>query len=375
MDNKDKLDYKKINKCVSTYDRLGKILITLVTILIVIGIIYILNKLNVLGIIGDFLKLLIPLFAGIVISWLLNPLIDKMSKHIPRILACIITYIIVIGIIALIFYLIIPGIVEEGSSLLKNISKYIKEINKFIKNTFKNNDDAKDKIITFINSTYKSVSKSAGTKIINGTVSAISFIAKAVLTLMISFYLSYDYHKLNKGLKKYIPDRYMNGFNDLSKRINTSLRSYVNGVLMVMLFVFITQSIGFTLAGLNSPLVFALFCALTDIIPYFGPWIGAIPALVMAAVIGPWTFLFTCISIVVCQTLENNFYQPLIMGHSMSLHPVTIMLGLVIFGHFFGAIGMIIATPVIATIKIILGFVNEKVDFYGKIKNYKRKNA
>ena len=73
------------------------------------------------------------------------------------------------------------------------------------------------------------------------------------------------------------------------------------------------------------------------------------------------------ISIIVVQLLENNFYQPLIMSHTMKLHPVTIMLGLLIFQHFFGIIGMIVATPVIAALKIVITFINEKIDVIGKV--------
>ena len=141
------------------------------------------------------------------------------------------------------------------------------------------------------------------------------------------------------------------------------------GVLIVMTLVFVTQSICLTLAGLEAPLIFALFCAVTDIIPYFGPYIGAIPAVLVGFTMSPFTGICCIIAIVVVQLLENNFYQPLIMGHAMKLHPVTIMLGLLIFEHFFGIIGMIIATPVIATIKVILMFIDERVELIQKIKD------
>jgi predicted PurR-regulated permease PerM len=152
----------------------------------------------------------------------------------------------------------------------------------------------------------------------------------------------------------------MDNYNEITRRINTSLRSYVQGVLLVMLLVFITQSIGFTLAGMEAPILFALFCAVTDIIPYFGPYIGGIPAVIVGFTISPITGICVLISILIVQLLENNFYQPLIMGHTMKLHPVTIMLSLLIFQHFFGIIGMVVATPVVACIKVLLQFVNEK---------------
>ena len=134
-----------------------------------------------------------------------------------------------------------------------------------------------------------------------------------------------------------------------------------------MLLVFITQSIGLTLAGLQAPLIFALFCALTDVIPYFGPYIGAIPAIIVGFTMDPLVGICCIISILVVQALENNFYQPLIMGHTMKLHPVTIMLGLLIFQHFFGIIGMIVATPVIACAKVIFNFINEKFNIVDKL--------
>ena len=187
------------------------------------------------------------------------------------------------------------------------------------------------------------------------------------LGLMIGFYMLFDFDKLNHTFISFMPKKWRRSATELIVRLNDSLRSYVQGVLLVMSLVFITQAVGLTLSGLQAPLVFALFCAITDIIPYFGPYIGAIPILIVGFMMDPIVGICCVISIVVVQLLENNFYQPLIMGHTMKLHPVTIMLGLLIFQHFFGIIGMIVATPVIAATKIVLTYVNEKYNIVGKI--------
>ena len=188
-----------------------------------------------------------------------------------------------------------------------------------------------------------------------------------VLGLMIGFYLLYDFNKVNDNIKNIIPYSWKNNYEELVHRINTSLRSYVQGVLLVMLLVFITQCIGLTLAGIEAPILFALFCAVTDIIPYFGPYIGGVPAVIVGFTISPITGICVLISILVVQILENNFYQPLIMGHTMKLHPVTIMIGLLIFQDFFGIIGMVVATPVIACLKVLITFINEKLGLMNKI--------
>ena len=173
----------------------------------------------------------------------------------------------------------------------------------------------------------------------------------------------FDFDKINSTVLSHMPLKWKDNYAELTTRINTSLRNYVQGVFLVMFLVFITQSIGLTLAGLEAPLLFAVFCAVTDIIPYFGPYIGAIPAVLVGFTISPSVGIFCIISIVIVQLLENNFYQPLIMGHTMQLHPVIIIISLLIFQHFFGIIGMVVATPVVACLKVIFMFIDEKIHF------------
>ena len=182
----------------------------------------------------------------------------------------------------------------------------------------------------------------------------------------------FDFDKLNNHIMNVLPKKWRNVYKELGERLNDSLRDYIQGLLLVMLLVFITQGVGLTLAGLRAPLIFALFCALTDVIPYFGPYIGAIPAVIVGFAVSPVTGICCIIAILVVQLLENNFYQPLIMGHTMKLHPVTIMLGLLIFGHFFGIIGMIVATPVIAASKVIFTYIDEKLNIIGKLTGEKK---
>ena len=255
----------------------------------------------------------------------------------------------------------IKDFVAAAPEIFKELTKFVTNIiEKFDTNHLINIKDVKKEITSIISnfgmglvSNLPEYALSIGKSIING---GLNF----VLGVMIGFYLLFDFDKVNENIDKMLPKTWKENFRELTKRINTSLRSYVQGVLLVMFLVFLTQSIGLTLAGMEAPLLFALFCAVTDIIPYFGPYIGGIPAVIVGFTISPITGICVLISILVVQLLENNFYQPLIMGHTMQLHPVTIMLGLLIFEHFFGILGMVIATPVIACIKVLLIFVNEK---------------
>ena len=159
-----------------------------------------------------------------------------------------------------------------------------------------------------------------------------------------------------------LPKKFQKDARELGNEMNNSLRKFVNGAILDSIFVFIITSIAFGIVGLKAPLLFGLFCAITNVIPYAGPYIGGIPAVIVGFSQSILIGILTLISIVVIQFLEGNFLQPVIMSKTTKLHPVTIMVGLLIFGHFFGIIGMLISTPVIAVCKSVLMFFLEKFE-------------
>ena len=136
--------------------------------------------------------------------------------------------------------------------------------------------------------------------------------------------------------------------------------------------VFICDSIGFAIIGLQAPILFGLFCGLTDLIPYIGPYIGGICAVIIGFSQSTFIGVMTLIICVIVQIMENFVLQPIIMSKTMKLHPVTIIIGLLIFEHFFGIVGMILATPIIALIKVIYYFVAEKLELYNNKKRNKK---
>ena len=329
---------------------------------------YLLKEWHILEYIGELLVVISPIFIGFLIAWLFDPLASFLEKKkIPRMLACILIYLIILGAFFLIAYLFIPSLASQVKDFVASAPAIFEEITNFMTRLLNRvgadsfiSIDTKDNIMKFITEWGLGIGSDMPKYLFSFGKNLISGGFNFILGLMIGFYLLYDFHKVNKGIYSFIPERWKNTYKTLIHRINTSLRRYVQGVLLVMFLVFITQSIGLTLSGMKAPILFALFCAVTDIIPYFGPYIGGIPAIIVGFTISPITGICVIVSIVVVQMLENNFYQPLIMGHTMELHPVTIIVGLLIFGHFFGILGMVIATPCIACIKVILNFFLEK---------------
>ena len=374
---KDKeIDYNNLNSIIRTGNKLIKLVFYLSIITVVLLGTYLVKEWKLLGFIKEFIIVISPIFIGFLIAWLFEPLVTKLQKKkIPRILGCILVYLGIIGVLFLIVYFFIPSLVSEVKDFVKvapeiydDLSNFVLSvIKKFDTNGYINISSVKSELTKWISNYGMSIASDLPKYLLNVGKSIISGGINFVLGLMVGFYLLYDFYKVNDFIFGLLPENIKYGYKDLTNRINTSLRSYVQGVLMVMILVFITQSVGLTIAGLEAPILFALFCAVTDIIPYFGPYIGGIPAVIVGFTMSPITGICVLISIVIVQLLENNFYQPLIMGHTMKLHPVTIMLGLLIFEHFFGILGMVVATPVIACLKVFILFLDEKYDLRGRI--------
>ncbi len=373
--NEKEVDITSLNSVIRTGNKILSIGYFMTIVALVLLGTYLIKEWKILGFIKELLIIISPVFIGFIIAWLFDPLVTKLqNRRIPRIVGCIFVYLLIIGGMIAISYLFIPTLVSQVKDFVVAAPGIFEELTNFTLHIIQkidpgeliNTAELKETIMSYTTEYGLAIVSDLPKYVLNIGKGIVSGGLNVVLGLMVGFYLLYDLDKVNNSIKHVIPAKWVEGYNDLTGRINTSLRSYVQGVLIIMFLVFITQSIGLTLAGMEAPIIFALFCAVTDIIPYFGPYIGGIPAVIVGFTISPITGICVLISIIVVQLLENNFYQPLIMGHTMKLHPVTIMLGLLIFQHFFGIIGMVIATPVIACLKVFVIFLNEKLKLFGK---------
>lgn len=367
----EKVDVASLNEILVIGSRLTKIVYIAVIVAVILLATYLLRELKILDFLKELLVVISPIFIGLIVAWLCDPMVRFLQrKKVPRFVGCILVYLVLIGIIFMFLYLFLPTFVHQIGDFVATIPDILKDLkvfgNKFFATFEIDGIDVKgiqEQIYSSVEKFGIGLTTNLPNIIINITKSIISGGVNFVLGLMIGFYMLFDFDKINNTVKNSLPESWKDNYQELMTRINTSLRNYVQGVFLVMFLVFITQSVGLTLAGLKAPLLFALFCAVTDIIPYFGPYIGAIPAVLVGFTISPTVGIFCIISIVIVQALENNFYQPLIMGHTMQLHPVIIMISLLIFQHFFGIIGMVVATPVVACLKVIFMFIDEKVHF------------
>ena len=172
----------------------------------------------------------------------------------------------------------------------------------------------------------------------------------------------FDFDNVGKVFVSILPNSWKEDARNLLNLSNKTLVSYIQGILLTMTLVFIGNAIGFSISGLKAALLFALFCGVTNAIPYIGPYIGAIPAAIVGFTQGIPVGIMVIISAVVVQLLDNVIFTPLVQSKGLKLHPVTIIIALLVFGKMFGILGMILAVPCIAVIKAILMYFNDKYE-------------
>ena len=371
-----KIDYPRLNEVIKLSRDILKIVLILGIVTLIVLASYILREWKIFSIIKTILGILSPFFIGLIIAWLFDPIVTFMQKKgINRVLSTCVVFVVFIALIVLGGSLIIPSLGDQINEIINTAPNVIEDLTNFFDNFVDRLSNIYDYDLTGIkaditeafNQVFLSITVDLPTTIVNVVKSVVNGGINVIFGLFIAFYMLLDFNNVRKHLLIFVPKKVHAEVITLTDRLNKMLKNYVQGTLLIMFLLFICQSVGFTIAGLRAPLVFGLFCALTNVIPYFGPYIGGIPAVIVGFTMDPLTGIFCLISVIICQFLESYFLNPVVMSKTMKLHPVTIMIGLLIFGHFFGILGMIFSTPVISCAKIIFMHFNEKYQLLNMI--------
>jgi predicted PurR-regulated permease PerM len=177
------------------------------------------------------------------------------------------------------------------------------------------------------------------------TISIIPFIA---------FYMLKDIESIKKAAWYLTPKKWRTNGILLLREIDKSLGSYIRGQFLVCLLIGAISTLLFWLVKMKYPLLLGSIIGLTNVIPYFGPIIGLIPALIIAATISIKMVVYSLVIVAILQFLEGNVLSPLIVGKSLHMHPLLIMFALLAGGEIGGVIGLILAVPILAVLKVSL---------------------
>jgi predicted PurR-regulated permease PerM len=334
---------------------------------------------NIFSGIGALLSIISPLIIGIIIAYLLYPLsrflnsvlVDRIKlKYKPHLFSVILTYLVVILVFVLLIYSIyamIGGQISDNktlSAMFTTISSYVKRYTELfdyidIKITESGlSGDVKGyltKAITQI-SPYLSVSINSIIKISTGLGSSI---LNSFIGIFISFYLLKDHEYFKKlyisSMRVVMKEDRLKKFNKTVFEINDIVSNFIRGQLLVGLIVGLISSIGLSIMGLDFAFVIGFTAGIANVIPYVGPLIGCIPAVIIGLLSpNPIMALWAVLLLLAVQQLDGAVISPKIVGDSMGLNPIFVIMAITIGGTMAGILGMLLSVPIAGIIKLFL---------------------
>ncbi len=374
MKKSDKMDINtnELNDVISLSKKILNVLYIVLIGSIVLASLFLVKYLGILKFVLGILKVISPLFIGFVIAWLFNPLVCKLKeKGLSKILSAIIVYLVFLICLILFIRVFIPVLYNQINDLVAAVPGIFSKVEVFINDLVSqfnlenfNLINVKDNMMNSIETQLLGFMNDLPNIVINLIVNLFSGLGIVLLGLVVGLYMLFDFESITGHLLKMVPKKNRYEVSTLITNIGAEVRKTVNGTLLVALMVFITDSIGFSIVGLKAPVLFGLFCGLTDLIPYIGPYIGGAAAVVVGFSQGSVIGISVLIICIIVQLVESYILQPVVMSKAMQLHPVTIIVGLLIFGYFFGILGMIVATPCLALMKVLARFIRNKYGLF-----------
>ena len=369
----DKLNMEEVNEVIDLSKKILHFFYIAMIIATVFIVTLIAREWGIWTFILNILSVLSPFFIGFVLAWILNPLVNRLErKKMPRVIGSMLVYSVMILAVALFLGYMLPVIYDQLQILIRNLPSIFNEVEIFmnnIVNRFGNIEgldiiSIKNQIFNTITGSFNDFMTSLPNTIMNLVGNLFSSLVTICFGLVIGLYMLIDFDSINGHLLNLLPKKNRFEASLLITNISTEVRKSVNGTLLVASMVFVCDSLGFFFIGLQAPLLFGLLCGITDLIPYVGPYIGGIVAVIVGFAQSPLTGILSLIIVVVVQLVENNILQPIVMSKTTELHPVTIIVGLLIFEHFFGIVGMILCTPCMSLVKVVWRFFKEKYNLF-----------
>ncbi|MGC6769596.1 AI-2E family transporter [Enterococcus sp. LJL128] len=336
---------------------------TVEIVLTIIGIFFLMRMPNIFTpVLGMISALFLPLLIAGFFYYMFEPIVVFMEKKkIPRLVGFFITLIVLMILIALIVMNVVPQLVNQFLELSQSIPAYAEEINKWLvelsqQEALKGFNLQEE--LSQANITVSNILNIAIVGVTNSLSKIVSVLMQFFILLFtvpfILFFMFKDGHKFLDAASHFFPKSIRKELRETVQEMNQTLSAYISSTILDALIIGVLSFVAMTILNQPYTLLLAVFCGVTNIIPYVGPFIGAVPAVLVGVFVSPWQALYVALAILIIQQLDGNLIKPLLMGKSLSIHPLTIILILIAAGSIGGIIGMLICIPVYAVIKTLV---------------------
>ncbi|SEM69701.1 AI-2E family transporter [Paenibacillus sp. OV219] len=298
-----------------------------------------------------------PFLIAMIISYVLNPIVSLLNeRRVPRTIAVLLIYAVFCGTLTVILMNAIPMFLEQLQELNEHMPDLTMKAQGIV-NDLNNSSFLPESIRGGINKSIYKLEKQSSDAIfsfINNIGAMINIVFIAFIIPFLAFYILKDFEVFERTLLTYVPKSHRKHAVRLLKDIDNALGSYIRGQFLVCVIVGTLAYVGYLIIGMPYALLLASVVAVTNIIPYLGPFFGAAPALVMASTVSVKMMLLVVVVNTACQILEGNIISPQVVGRTLHMHPLSIIFVLLVGGELAGIVGMILAVPIFAALKVII---------------------
>ena len=310
--------------------------------------------------------IILPFLIAGFLYYITNPIVEFLEKkfHLNRILGILLTLVTLFGLIIYGIVYILPILINQLTSLINSTQGLYWEVQSFVTKLSKNPAFQSINIqstIQQLNLSYVDILQNILNSVTNSLGSVVSTIVNTLFILVMTpiflIYFLIDGKKLLPMLERTILKNDRRNISSLIVSLNQTVSRYISGISIDALIIGTLAFIGYSIIGLKYALVFAIFSALANLIPYIGPTIGLIPMVVTYAFTDFNMMIKAVIFMLIVQQIDGNILYPRIVGGVMKVHPITIMVLLLLSSNIYGVIGMIVAIPVYSIGKEIVKFL------------------
>ncbi len=295
---------------------------------------------------------------------------DKKKQYkAKRFISITITYISAAILISIVFSILVPELSRSIYTLLENIPDYIKALEEYINNiviALNLNGDMVEDIVKDFNSISKYITSIAGTAVLDlfqFSANIIQYILNIFIATIISIYLLAGKEKFFAQIKKFLyamlPEKPVKYVIELTRSSHKTFIGFLGGKLLDSLIIGIICFVGMKIFKMPYPLLVSFIIGITNIVPVFGPFIGAVPSVIIIFIASPIKALWFILFILVLQQFDGNILGPKILGNSTGLTAFWVMFAILLGNGLFGVVGMILGVPTFAVIySIIVSVIN-----------------
>ncbi|MGE5677510.1 MAG: AI-2E family transporter [Pseudomonadota bacterium] len=301
-----------------------------------------------------------PFVIAAAISYLMNPLVKFFEKRgIRRIFGVAIVYLIFVVLILLISFILIPRLIKEISVLVLNIPQYSSQIQQLVKgfqDSYMNSrlPESFKEVIDENIIRLQSIILSFLQTIAEGIIEVFSQLFNIIIVPVIAFYMLKDSEYFKNQFLLLLPKAKRMKFILLLRDIDNVFGKYIRGQIIVGSFVGVFTTIALIIIKVKYAFVLGIFAGISNIIPYFGPFIGIVPTILFALLDSTGKALYAAGAFILIQQIESGLLTPRIIGKSVGIHPVYVIMALIAGGKLLGVIGLVLAVPILAAIKLTL---------------------